>query len=254
VIHSPGLAFVVQIVRGAATLIVDVLAITSLQRAVPSEQLGRVFGLFFAFVLGAISLGALITPAVVSALGLNGGLLLMAFGPAALALLGAPALVRIDRRTRARAQALAPRVALLEQLDLFAAASRPTLERLADLGTEVTFVPGDVIVREGEPGDALYVLQDGDVEVTATGERAGPPRRIRTMQAPGYFGEIGVLEHIPRTATVTALVPCRCLRIEGTALLDALANEPASSSLMENARARLAVTHPSAAMSYTPAG
>ena len=67
VTHSPGLAFVSEILRGAATLVVDVLAITSLQRAVPSEQLARVFGVFFAFVLTAISLGALIAPAVVSA-------------------------------------------------------------------------------------------------------------------------------------------------------------------------------------------
>jgi hypothetical protein len=49
---------------------------------------------------------------------------------------------------------------------------------------------------------------------------------------------------------VTALTSCRCLRVEGAALLDALANEPASSSLMENARSRLAVTHPSATLSY----
>jgi CRP-like cAMP-binding protein len=252
VIHSPGLALAVQVVRGAATLVVDVLAITALQRAVPTEQLGRVFGLFFAFVLGAISLGALITPAVVSAIGLNGGLLVMAFAPAALAMLGAPALVRIDRETHARAKALAPRVDLLEQLDLFAAAPRPTLERLASVASEVEFALAQPIVREGEPGDALYVLVEGEVEVTAAEGPGGHARRIREMHAPAYFGEIGVLEHIPRTATVTAVTPCRCLRIEGSALLNTLANEPASSSLMENARSRLAITHPSATISYGP--
>jgi CRP-like cAMP-binding protein len=64
------------------------------------------------------------------------------------------------------------------------------------------------------------------------------------MTAPSYFGEIGVLENIPRTATVTALGECRCERIDGDTLLDALTASPASSSLMENARGRLAVTHP----------
>ncbi len=49
VIHSPVLAFVVQVFRGASTLVVDVLAVTALQRAVPSDQLARVFGVFFAF-------------------------------------------------------------------------------------------------------------------------------------------------------------------------------------------------------------
>jgi CRP-like cAMP-binding protein len=65
------------------------------------------------------------------------------------------------------------------------------------------------------------------------------------MKAPAYFGEIGVLERIPRTATVTAVTQCRCEAIEGDALLNALAAVPPSSTLMENARSRLAVTHPS---------
>jgi hypothetical protein len=57
VIQTPAVAFAVEVLRGASTLVVDVLAITALQRAVPSDQLARVFGVFFAFVLGAIALG-----------------------------------------------------------------------------------------------------------------------------------------------------------------------------------------------------
>jgi MFS family permease len=245
VIHSPGLAFVLQIVRGGATLIVDVLAITALQRAVPSDQLARVFGIFFAFVLGAVSLGTLITPAVISGLGLNGALLVMAFAPIALGVAGFPALVRIDRQAAARAAELAPRVAVLEQLEIFATASRAALERLAAAAVEVTFGAGTGIIREGEPADALYVLTRGEVEITARGESGGPERHLRTMSAPTYFGEIGVMQGIPRTATVTARTDCRCDRIAGEALLEALTSTPPSTSLMENARSRLALTHPS---------
>ena len=63
VIHSP-VAGVrrSRSVRGSSTLVVDVLAITALQRAVASDQLARVFGVFFAFVLGAIALGTVLTP------------------------------------------------------------------------------------------------------------------------------------------------------------------------------------------------
>src|SRR3954454_22973016 len=71
VVHAPELAFAIQIVRGGATLVVDVLAVTALQRAVSSEQMARVFGVFFALILGAISLGALITPPLVDGLGLH---------------------------------------------------------------------------------------------------------------------------------------------------------------------------------------
>jgi CRP-like cAMP-binding protein len=169
----------------------------------------------------------------------------MAFAPLALGLLGYPALLSIDRVSGARARALAPRVALLEQLGIFAAASRPVLERLASAATEVEFQPGAAIVTEGDPADALYVLVEGEVEVTSGGEQGVEARPVRTMRAPSYFGEIGVLEQIPRTATVSAISSCRCERIEGAELLDALTTAPPSSSLMENARSRLALTHPS---------
>jgi ATP-binding cassette subfamily B protein len=135
---------------------------------------------------------------------------------------------------------------VLEQLEIFATASRPLLERLARLEAEVEFSAGTAIVHEGEAADALYVLAEGEVEVTARGE-LGPERHIRTLASPNYFGEIGVLQHIPRTATVTALSDCRCERIEGASLLEALATAPASSSLMENVQSRLLLTHPSLA-------
>lgn len=251
VIHSPGLAFGLEIVRGASTLVVDVLAITALQRAVPAEQLARVFGVFFAFVLGAISLGTVITPAIVSAAGLNAGLLTMALAPFALGLLGFPSLLAIDRQTRERTQLLAPRVAVLEGLGIFATASRAVLERLAATATEVAFAANVAIVREGEQAYALYVLVEGEVEVSASGEAGGPERLLRRMTAPTYFGEIGVLEHIPRTATVSALTDCRCERIEGDELLSALNSAPPSATMMENARSRLAVTHPSRQPTFT---
>ena len=252
-IHSPGLAFAVQVVRGGSTLVVDVLAITALQRAVPSDQVARVFGIFFAFVLGAIALGAAVTPAVISAAGLNAALFTMAFAPTALGLLGLPALLGIDRRAAATAATLAPRVALLQGLEIFATASRAVLERLAAAASEVEFPAGGVIIREGDPANALYVLADGEVEVTARGE-LGAERVIRRMVSPSYFGEIGVLQHIPRTATVTAVSDCRCERIEGEQFLGALTTTPPSSSLMENVSARLAVTHPSLTGSWGDPG
>jgi len=257
VIHNPGLAVALQVLRGASTLVVDVMAITALQRSVPGDQLGRVFGVFWAFIVAAITLGTLVTPELVNAFGLNAGLWTMALGPVAVALLGYPALMAMDRDTANRTAMLAPKVAILEQLGIFAAARRSVLERLAAAEVEETFAPTTVIVREGEPAEALFVLVEGQVEVTAHGERGGPERRIRTMTAPTYFGEIGVLENVPRTATVRALTACRCERIRGETLLETLITAPPSTAMMENARSRLLTTHPSrqaaAATSATPA-
>jgi MFS family permease len=250
VIHAPALAFAVQVLRGASTLVVDVLAVTALQRAVPSDQLARVFGVFFAFVLGAIALGTVVTPAVVSAFGLDTGLWTMALAPAGLAMAGYPGLRAIDRETEARARELALTVGRLEGLGIFAGARRPVLERLAAAATEVAFAAGETIVREGDPAEALYVLVTGQVQVSARGEAGGAERPIRVMTAPAYFGEIGVLEQIPRTATVTALTECVCEQIDGQELLEALTSSPPSSSLMATARGRLAVTHPSRSLTY----
>ena len=254
VIHSPALAFVVQVGRGAATLIVDVLAVIALQRAVASDRLARVFGVFWALVMASIALGTLITPPIVSALGLNGALLVMAFVPAALSTLGYPALAALDRAARARVAELAPRIAVLERLGIFAAAPQAVLERLAAASTEVTFPAGTAIVREGDPADALYVLLDGTAEVTAHGAApARGERTLRTMSEGSYFGEIGLLEGIPRTATVTAAQGCRCYRIDGEAFVRALTATPPAPALIEGVRSRLALTHPSRRLTYAPA-
>jgi CRP-like cAMP-binding protein len=250
VVHSPVLAFLIQVFRGGSTLIVDVLAFTALQRAVAPDQLARVFGVFFAFIIGAIALASVLTPVVTGVLGLDGGLLVMAIGPSLLALAGYPELLRIDRQTQAQARALEPRIALLEGLGIFANASRPILERLARAATEVGFAAEGLIVREGDEADALYVLTEGEVQVSARGETADDERPIRVMTAPSYFGEIGVLERIPRTATVRARGDTRLLRISDEDLREALTASPASNSLMENARFRLSVTHPARAASF----
>jgi MFS family permease len=249
VIHSPELAAALQVFRGAATLIVDVLAITALQRAVPTETLARVFGVFFAFVLGAIALGNLVTPPIVHGLGLDAGLLIMAFAPAALALVGYPGLARLDRVAAARLAELAPRIAVLERLGIFAAAPQSVLERLAAACEPVDFAAGRAIVSEGDPADALYVILEGSVGVTAHGE-TGAEQRLRTMGPETYFGEIGLLERIPRTATVTAEAPTRCYRIEGDEFLAALTTTPPATSLLEGARTRLAASHPSRKLTY----
>jgi CRP-like cAMP-binding protein/MFS family permease len=251
VVHAPEAAFAIEVLRGGATLVVDVLAITALQRAVPPQTLARVFGVFFAFFLGAIALGTLVTPPIVNLLGLNAALLIMAFVPAALALVGYPALARLDQTAAARLAELAPRIAILERLGIFAAAPQSVIERLAAACEPVEFAPGVAIVREGDPADALYVILDGSVGVTAHGE-AGADQRLRTMGSETYFGEIGLLERIPRTATVIAEAPTRCYRIDGDEFLAALTTTPPAASMLEGARTRLAASHPSRRLTYEP--
>ena len=98
----------------------------------------------------------------------------------------------------------------------------------------------------GEPADDLYVIRSGRFAVTAAGEREGEPMAVRTMAEGEWFGEIGVVERRPRTATVTAEVDGLLWRIPGVAFLAAVEQAPALPGPLRDAvRARLARTHPS---------
>lgn len=229
---SPAVAVAAQVARGAGTLIVDVLAMTALQRAVAPEVTARVFGVFWALIVGAIALGALVAPPVVGLLGLDGAIVVLALAPALLSIAAYPALAQMDRASAVRTALLAPRVAVLEATGLFAAAPRPVLERLAAESSEVAVSSGHALIREGDHADALYVLKSGEVAVQSGA------RTIATLGAGSWFGELGLLEGIPRTATVLTTEPCTLLRIDGEAFLDALTAAPLASTALEGARAR----------------
>jgi hypothetical protein len=244
VIDDPVLGFVAQVVRGAGTLVVDVLAITALQRSLPRDLLARVFGAFNAIILLAVVLGALIAPPIIEVLGLDAMLWIAGLGIPVACLAGWPVLARMDREAVARRAALAPKVAVLQRCNLFAAVSEGSLEQLAQAAEEVPATRGETIVREGEPADAFYVIEEGTFVVTAKGE-ADRETRLGDLTAPDYFGEIGLIDAVPRTATVTAGTDGTLLRVDGGAFVDALTESAPSTALVDGASLRLGRTHPS---------
>ncbi len=251
VLHSLGPALPIPALRGAGTLFVDVLAVTAMQRAVAPELLSRVFGVFTTLLLAAAALGALVTPPVLSALGLSETLVLVAVAGPALSLLGLRSLLRIDREARARIERLEPVVELLGRLRLFADADRPALERLAAAAEHLRVAPGKVLIREGEPSDALFVLADGEVTMTTSGGSGGRPL-TRAIEAEAYVGEIGLLHEVPRTATIIVAIPSEVYRIAADDFRQALSAAPASGLFLDTARARLARTHPVLAEGIAP--
>jgi MFS family permease len=241
--HSPPVAYALLVVSGAGMVIVDVLAVTALQRDLPRELLSRVFGIFESALPVAFLVSSFVTATLLRSEGLIDTLVVIGFGFSAAAVLGLPPLIRADQRTVAAVRRLRPQVDLLESLDLFAGAARSTLEQLAR-GAAATSLPGGtVVVQEGQDADALWVLTAGDVVVSARGE-ASRSRQLRTMTAPAYFGEIGLLRGIPRTATVRTAGSCELLRIEAADFLDAAQNAGISGSLLARSSARLARSHP----------
>jgi MFS family permease len=251
VVHSPGVAFALEVIRGGGTIVVDVLAITALQRTVSPDVVARVFGVFFALVLAAISLGALLMPILLGAFGLTNTLLIVGFAIPALTILSYPKVRQIDRKAEGQLAALEPRIAILQRLDIFGGATRATLERLALVAVDETVPAGQVIIQEGDKADDFFVLVDGEAEVTAAGEE-GVARTLGSLTPPNYFGEIGLLARRPRTATVRAVTACGLYRINGDDFVDALTVASLSPANLRNAQRRLARTHPSLSLDFAP--
>jgi MFS family permease len=242
-VRSPAVAFALLLVEGVGFILGDVVATTMLQRILPGEVLGRVLGILDSLMVAGILAGSVIAPLVLRAGGLQvalivGGAMLVGAG---LVLL--PRARAIDRRTAERVAELEPRVELLERLGIFEAANRQTLEALAAALKVETVGPATVVVREGDEPDDLFVVVSGSLEVTSHGE-AHEKRRVAVLRPGDYFGEIGLLEKIPRTATVTALTECDLYRIAGEDFLRIVTEgSKVSENLRAGVAARLARTY-----------
>jgi CRP-like cAMP-binding protein len=95
------------------------------------------------------------------------------------------------------------KVEALKRAPLFANLSRKELVQLARLTDDAEVPDGKVLCREGDLGREFFVLVEGSVEVATKG------RRVATLGAGDFVGEISLLEPTPRTATVTAKTPLR---------------------------------------------
>ena len=231
-----GVNLATQVVRGIGGVMVTSTVIGGLQRAVPSSVSGRVFGLTHTLVLAGTSVGALGVLLALHTIGFTATLLVAAFVPFAAQLVIVPAFLHFDRTGNTTLAALDPRVDLLRRLDLFRDASRATLYDVADHAIEEQVLAGAEIVREGDDADALFVLVAGVVEVTKEAD-AGPVV-LRRMPAPAYFGEIGLIHGVPRTATVTTVEACTVWRVPAEVFLAAAAHAGISGALADTVRVR----------------
>lgn len=232
---SPALGYLLAAIIGATSIVLDVLVLTSLQRMLGNEVMGRAFGAVDSIVVAGMLLGSVVIPPAATLVGVRGAVLASS---AVVGVVGILVLLRargIDQRGAKRAADLAPRVALLEGQEIFAGSSRAMLEAFAEALSPERVAAGQVVIHEGAEPDDLFIVEHGHFDVMTAAKG-----KVGELSDGEYFGEIGLLHKIPRTATVTASTDADLWRMPGEMFLQ-LVNEGGqrSSSLAANMQYRL---------------
>ncbi len=196
VVAAPSLpsALLAMMLIGVGNSLVDVNGETIVQRLVPDEVLGRVFGALDSAAIAGMALGAAMMPLLIATVGLSTGLLVIAIGVTALVLVSVRGLQRVDRT------ALAPEgLETLKAVPMLSVLPEHVIERLARMSERVTLPAGQMVFEQGDEGDRFYIIESGEVEVSKVGQP------VARLGATGSFGEIALLRDVPRTASVLTL-------------------------------------------------
>ncbi len=221
---------------GAAMVVFEVVVVVLIQRVTPHDQLGGVFGAVNSASNTGKLVGALAALLLVAGIGIEASLITVGFLVLAVGVVTSRRLVPLGRAAALRRRALQPTVDLLDSLEIFDGAPRSALERLADQADEEQVPAGQAVIEQGDGADDLFICLSGSFEIVVD------ERVVAHLEPVTWFGEIGLVGHRPRTATVTATRDARVWRIPGTEFLDALEETGAApSALVEGIADRLAV-------------
>jgi MFS family permease len=211
---SPVTAFAAVALLGLANPLVDVNMDTIVQRITPDAVMGRVFGALEACVIATMALGSFLMPALLHVWSLRVSLAVVGLGVTALALPFLPRMRRLDARL-----VPAPGLDLLMAVPMFKPLTAATVEGLARKLVRVPVARGDVVLSEGGDSDRFFLIESGLVEVTHADT-------VLRREGPGdFFGEIGLLRDVPRTATVTAVEDTVLLALGRDEFLDAVTGQ-----------------------------
>ena len=117
-------------------------------------------------------------------------------------------------------------VEALRRIPYFATMDSAKLKLLAFTSTRVQLAQGGVLCREGEPGDAAYIVQEGEADIVVSAEDG---RDVVVAHVPRntFIGEMAVLRNAPRTATVVASSGLVALKVSKDAFFQLLRDQPA---------------------------
>jgi MFS family permease len=220
----------------AGALLLDVVNTTLIQRIVPDELRGRALGVIQMTSALFYAGGSLAFPLIASAFGVAPLLI----GSGVLTAIAAVGALLLSMRA-ARPAALDLERSRVLELPIFAGLPSNRLEAAAQAFTPADIPAGEVVVRQGDPADRFYVISSGSFAVTQVPADSSEPVRLRQLGVDDVFGEIGLLQHSPRTATVTAETDGRLLALDGDRFLELVGSGPGlSSRLLDLYRGALA--------------
>lgn len=215
------LALVAIAVAAAGALLLEIVATTLLQRIVPDRVRGRTLGGMETASVTAYAAGSFVVPVLGAS---QPGLVLVASGIAmgVAGLIGVVLLGRyavLQPTIEKAAQALA-------RVELFAGLPPGRLENAMRAARTRPMTNAEVVIRQGDEADLFYLISEGEVEVTQVAEGATEAQLLRRMGPGEFFGQIGLLSGIPRTATVTAISDGELVTLNGQAFLELVSAGP----------------------------
>jgi CRP-like cAMP-binding protein len=111
-------------------------------------------------------------------------------------------------------------IEMLQQVPLFSACNKTELETIANLGTPLEFSDGATLTEQGKPGSEFFLVIDGKARCEIDGEK------VAEFGPGDFFGEMALLDHGPRHATVTADGPAEILVLDSSEFSGLLDSSP----------------------------
>ena len=203
-------------IGSAGAMILDVVSTTIFQQLVPDAMRGRAFGILMTLGTLTAAVGAFILPTALAQVGVFETLALAGAAGVGVTILGTVMIGGAAER------AMTPYEATIERiitLPLFTGVPRARLQAAMRGVVERPVVAGEAVVTQGEPADTFYIITKGTFAVSQADAATGTPRQLRTLGPDEVFGELGLLNEAPRSASVSAETDGVVLAMEGRVFL-----------------------------------
>jgi MFS family permease len=212
--ETAAVAVPMLVLLGIGYALIEVAGLSLLQRLPSNDVLGRAFAVVESSYWITTGLGAMLAPVVVDLIGLRYSLLAVgACLPLLVALRWRP-LAMLEEGIRVPERPFK----MLREVEMFAPLPLATIENVSRRVDAVHVHAGETVVREGDYGDRFFMVVEGRLDVSC--ERGDYP----PVGAGDVFGEIALLQDVPRTATVTARDDCLLYALDRESFLCAVSS------------------------------